>query len=128
MLSGARQAARPRLLPDRHVLIRTPPPSRAPFPSPRTLTANNLRRLPRTPAAWWRDAASGNASRGATGRPPPTTSRNTAPRKDPPPMSRLFLSPPHMSGEELSMIADAFRSNWIAPLGPHVDALEQEFC
>jgi len=26
------------------------------------------------------------------------------------------------------MIADPSRSNWIAPLGPHVDALEQEFC
>jgi len=33
-----------------------------------------------------------------------------------------------MSGEELPLIAEAFRSNWIAPLGPHVDALEQEFC
>ena len=43
-------------------------------------------------------------------------------------MSRLYLSPPHMSGEEMSLIAEAFRSNWIAPLGPHVDALEQEFC
>ncbi len=43
-------------------------------------------------------------------------------------MSRLFLSPPHMSGGELALIAEAFRSNWIAPLGPHVDALEQEFC
>ena len=43
-------------------------------------------------------------------------------------MTRLFLSPPHMSGEELPLIAEAFRSNWIAPLGPHVDALEQEFC
>lgn len=42
-------------------------------------------------------------------------------------MSRLYLSPPHMSGEELSLIAEAFHSNWIAPLGPHVDALEREF-
>src|SRR5262245_41410087 len=42
-------------------------------------------------------------------------------------MSRLYLSPPHMSGEELSLIEEAFRSNWIAPLGPHVDALEREF-
>jgi dTDP-4-amino-4,6-dideoxygalactose transaminase len=43
-------------------------------------------------------------------------------------MSRLYLSPPHMSGEELPLIEEAFRTNWIAPLGPHVDALEQEFC
>jgi dTDP-4-amino-4,6-dideoxygalactose transaminase len=43
-------------------------------------------------------------------------------------MSRLFLSPPHMSGEELPLIEEAFRTNWIAPLGPHVDAFEREFC
>lgn len=43
-------------------------------------------------------------------------------------MNRLYLSPPHLSGEELSLVEEAFRSNWIAPLGPHVDALEQEFC
>jgi dTDP-4-amino-4,6-dideoxygalactose transaminase len=43
-------------------------------------------------------------------------------------MSRLYLSPPHMSGEELPLVEEAFRTNWIAPLGPHVDSLEQEFC
>jgi pyridoxal phosphate-dependent aminotransferase EpsN len=32
-----------------------------------------------------------------------------------------------MSGEEQTLIAEAFRSNWIAPLGPHVDAFEKEF-
>jgi pyridoxal phosphate-dependent aminotransferase EpsN len=32
-----------------------------------------------------------------------------------------------MGGEELSLVAEAFHSNWIAPLGPHVDALEAEF-
>jgi dTDP-4-amino-4,6-dideoxygalactose transaminase len=40
---------------------------------------------------------------------------------------RLYLSPPHMSGEELALVAEAFRSNWVAPLGPHVDAFEREF-
>ena len=40
---------------------------------------------------------------------------------------RIFLSPPHMSGEELRFIEDAFGSNYIAPLGPMVDAFEQEF-
>jgi len=29
---------------------------------------------------------------------------------------------------ERSFLLDAFDSNWIAPLGPHVDAFEQEFC
>src|SRR5512141_1591808 len=42
-------------------------------------------------------------------------------------MTRLYLSPPHMGGEELGLLEEAFRSNWIAPLGPHVDALEREF-
>ena len=43
-------------------------------------------------------------------------------------MKRIYLSPPHMSGLEQQFVQDAFRSNWIAPLGPHVDAFEQEFC
>jgi dTDP-4-amino-4,6-dideoxygalactose transaminase len=41
-------------------------------------------------------------------------------------MARIFLSPPHPSGRELELIADAIGSNWIAPLGPHVDAFERE--
>ena len=40
---------------------------------------------------------------------------------------RIFLSPPHMGGEELKFIHDAFESNYIAPLGPQVDAFEREF-
>ncbi len=40
---------------------------------------------------------------------------------------RVFLSSPHMGGQEEGFVADAFRSNWIAPLGPHVDAFEHEF-
>ena len=42
-------------------------------------------------------------------------------------MDRIFLSPPHMSGRERELLLDAFDSNWIAPLGPYVDALESEF-
>ena len=42
-------------------------------------------------------------------------------------MDRIFLSPPHMGGEERRLVQDAFASNWIAPIGPHVDAFEQEF-
>ena len=41
-------------------------------------------------------------------------------------MSRLLLSPPHMSGRELELLSEAFATNWIAPLGPHVDAFERE--
>ncbi len=32
-----------------------------------------------------------------------------------------------MSGRERELLLDAFDSNWIAPLGPHVDAFEKEF-
>ncbi|MGD0259759.1 MAG: DegT/DnrJ/EryC1/StrS family aminotransferase [Verrucomicrobiota bacterium] len=41
--------------------------------------------------------------------------------------TRLFLSPPHMGGEELELVREAFASNYIAPLGPMVDAFEREF-
>jgi dTDP-4-amino-4,6-dideoxygalactose transaminase len=42
-------------------------------------------------------------------------------------MSRIYLSPPHMGADERGLLLDAFDSNWVAPLGPHVDAFEQEF-
>jgi dTDP-4-amino-4,6-dideoxygalactose transaminase len=32
-----------------------------------------------------------------------------------------------MSGREQELVRDAFDTNWIAPLGPHVDAFEREF-
>lgn len=41
---------------------------------------------------------------------------------------RIFLSSPHMGALEQAFVAEAFASNWIAPLGPHVDAFEREFC
>jgi dTDP-4-amino-4,6-dideoxygalactose transaminase len=41
--------------------------------------------------------------------------------------NRIYLSPPHMSGKELECLMEAFESNWIAPLGPHVDRFEKEF-
>jgi dTDP-4-amino-4,6-dideoxygalactose transaminase len=41
--------------------------------------------------------------------------------------SRICLSSPHLSGLEQQFVADAFESNWVAPLGPHVDAFEREF-
>ena len=40
---------------------------------------------------------------------------------------RLFLSPPHLGSEERDFVREAFESNYIAPLGPMVDAFEQEF-
>ena len=40
---------------------------------------------------------------------------------------RIFLSPPHMGGQELELVQEAFASNYIAPLGPQVDAFEREF-
>ncbi|MFC5498807.1 DegT/DnrJ/EryC1/StrS family aminotransferase [Caenimonas terrae] len=40
--------------------------------------------------------------------------------------SRIWLSSPHLGEEETAFVEDAFRTNWIAPLGPHVDGFERE--
>ena len=40
---------------------------------------------------------------------------------------RIFLSPPHMGGEEVRLVQEAFESNYIAPVGPQVDVFEKEF-
>lgn len=40
---------------------------------------------------------------------------------------RIFLSPPHMGGSEQKYVAQAFESNFIAPLGPQVNAFEEDF-
>lgn len=40
--------------------------------------------------------------------------------------SRIYLSSPHMSGNELNYIQDAFDKNWIAPLGENVDGFEED--
>ncbi|QWG34657.1 aminotransferase class I/II-fold pyridoxal phosphate-dependent enzyme [Bacillus mycoides] len=39
---------------------------------------------------------------------------------------RIYLSSPHMSGNEQKYIQNAFDTNWIAPLGPNVDEFERE--
>jgi len=39
---------------------------------------------------------------------------------------RIWLSSPHLGEEETAFVEDAFRTNWIAPLGPHVDGFERE--
>ncbi len=39
---------------------------------------------------------------------------------------RIYLSSPHMGENEKGLLSSAFDSNWIAPIGPHLDAFEQE--
>jgi dTDP-4-amino-4,6-dideoxygalactose transaminase len=39
---------------------------------------------------------------------------------------KIYLASPHMGGEEESFVKEAFETNWIAPLGPNVDAFEKE--
>jgi len=39
-------------------------------------------------------------------------------------MKKIWLSPPHMSGNELKYIHEAFDNNWIAPVGENVDEFE----
>ncbi len=41
-------------------------------------------------------------------------------------MPRVYLSPPDVGPEERRLLLAAFDSNWIAPLGPDVDAFERE--
>lgn len=41
-------------------------------------------------------------------------------------MKRIYLSPPHLTDDAISFLQDAVASNWIAPVGPHVDAFESE--
>lgn len=38
----------------------------------------------------------------------------------------ILLSTPHMGENEMAFVEEAFRTNWIAPLGPNVDAFEKE--
>ncbi len=42
-------------------------------------------------------------------------------------MARIYLSPPDVGDDERALLLDAFDSRWIAPMGPHVDAFEEEF-
>ncbi len=41
---------------------------------------------------------------------------------------RIYLSPPYQNGREKIFANEAFDSNWIAPIGPQVDAFEREIC
>ena len=39
---------------------------------------------------------------------------------------RIYLSSPHMGGQEIEFVKEAFDTNWIAPLGPNVNGFEEE--
>jgi dTDP-4-amino-4,6-dideoxygalactose transaminase len=41
---------------------------------------------------------------------------------------RIYLSPPDVGKLEQELLADAIASNWVAPVGPHLDKFEREFC
>ena len=41
-------------------------------------------------------------------------------------MSRIWLSSPHLGGKEQEYVNEAFSTNWVAPLGPNVDAFEKQ--
>ena len=41
-------------------------------------------------------------------------------------MGRVWLSSPHMGDKEKVYVAEAFETNWVAPLGPNVDAFEEQ--
>lgn len=41
-------------------------------------------------------------------------------------MNRIYLSPPHLDGNERDLLLQAFDSNWITTLGPQVDAFEDD--
>ncbi|MDR3229098.1 MAG: DegT/DnrJ/EryC1/StrS family aminotransferase [Puniceicoccales bacterium] len=43
-------------------------------------------------------------------------------------LPRIYLSPPHLCGAEAEFVNEAFATNWVAPLGPNVDAFEREVC
>ncbi len=40
-------------------------------------------------------------------------------------LSKIWLSSPHIGTNEIQYVNNAFETNWIAPLGPHVNAFEQ---
>src|SRR3989338_5095139 len=43
-------------------------------------------------------------------------------------MKKIYLSPPHLSGEEIQRFQDVILSNWISTTGPELEAFESEFC
>jgi len=41
---------------------------------------------------------------------------------------KIWLSSPHLTGEEQKYVKEAFETNWVAPLGPNVNGLEADIC
>lgn len=41
---------------------------------------------------------------------------------------RIYLSSPHMGGTEIKYVQEAFDTNWISPVGPHLSAFEKAVC
>jgi dTDP-4-amino-4,6-dideoxygalactose transaminase len=41
------------------------------------------------------------------------------------PKEKIWLSPPHMCGAEQKFVQEAFDTNWISPVGPHINRFEQ---
>ncbi len=41
---------------------------------------------------------------------------------------KIWLSSPHLTGEEQKYVKEAFDANWVAPLGPNVNGLEEDIC
>ncbi len=41
-------------------------------------------------------------------------------------LAKIWLASPHMGGSEMEYVKEAFDLNWIAPLGPHVNAFEKK--
>lgn len=41
---------------------------------------------------------------------------------------KIWLSSPHLTGEEQKYVKEAFDTNWVAPLGPNVNGLEADIC
>lgn len=41
-------------------------------------------------------------------------------------MTRIYLSAPHMGGDERGLVEEAFESNWLSSVGPHISAFEKE--
>lgn len=41
-------------------------------------------------------------------------------------LEKIWLSSPHMGGNEQNYVKEAFDTNWIAPLGPHVNGFEYD--
>ena len=42
-------------------------------------------------------------------------------------MKRILLSVPHMGGSEIDFVREAFATNWLSTVGPHINAFEAEF-